>query len=165
MKYCLIGIVIVSIFTAFGELRADKVYTWTDEKGNLHITQHPPPKRAKLKDTMDYLPRPEKKDLETVRRQEIGDKAGLKIQKSDGARKARAEAQKARQEAEMARFKAREAARKAEEYRQKGYAYRMEKAAEDAKAARERAKIAEEKAIRTEKKARIAEEMARQVDD
>ena len=165
MKYCLIGFVVVSLFTAFGELSADKVYTWTDEKGNLHVTQHPPPNKAKLKDTMDYRPRPEKKDLETEGRREIGDETGLKIQKSDGARKARAEAQKARQEAEMARSKAEEAARLAEEYRRKGYAYRMEKAAEDAKAARKRARIAEERAIRAEKKARLAEELSQQADD
>ena len=65
------------------ELEADKVYTWTDENGKLHITQEPPPKKAELKDTMDYQPQPAKADLENERRKEIGTEAELKKQKSD----------------------------------------------------------------------------------
>ncbi len=33
---------------------AGQVYTWTDEHGNLHITDYPPPKSAKIKDVMQY---------------------------------------------------------------------------------------------------------------
>ena len=38
-------------------LSADSVYTWTDAKGQTHITQDPPPQGAKLKDTIEYVPK------------------------------------------------------------------------------------------------------------
>ena len=47
------------LFFVTAELSADKLYTWTDEKGNLHITEHPPPKNAKTKDVMTYQPQTE----------------------------------------------------------------------------------------------------------
>ena len=36
---------------------ADRLYTWTDEKGVSHVTQHPPPASAKNKDVIDYSQR------------------------------------------------------------------------------------------------------------
>jgi hypothetical protein len=174
MKYFLAGILIILSFVMTAELTADKVYTWTDENGNLHITQDPPPKKAKLKETMDYQPQPEKADLATERQQEIGDEATLKKQKSDEVRKARMEAEKAKKQAAIARANADEATRMAKEYietqnrnqyEQQTYEYQMEKAVEEAKAAEEQARIAEEKAIQAEKKAKLAEEQARQAND
>ena len=174
MKYYLTGILIILSFVMAADLAADKVYTWTDENGKMHITQEPPPKKAKIKDTMDYQPQPAKADLESERREEIGTEAELKKQKSDGARKARAEAEKAKKEAGIARGIAEEATRMAKEYSesnnrnqymQKTYEYQMEEAVEDAKAAEERARIAEEKAIDAEKKAELAEKQAKQADD
>jgi len=174
MKYYLTGILIILSFVMAADLAADKVYTWTDENGKMHITQEPPPKKAKLKDTMDYQPQPAQADLESERREEIGTEAELKKQKSDGARKARAEAEKAKKEAGIARGIAEEATRMAKEYSesnnrnqymQKTYEYQMEEAVEDAKAAEERARAAEEKAIDAEKKAKLAEEQVRQADD
>ena len=170
MKFLLIGVLIAGLFAASAELRAAEVYTWTDEAGNLHITQDPPPKKATLKETMTYQPQSAIKDLETERRQRPGDEAAAEKQKSDELLKARAEAEQARKEAEIAAAKAEEAARMAKEYiethnrnqyMRRAYQYQMEKAAEDAKAAQERAKIAEERAIEAEKKAERAEEQAR----
>lgn len=169
MKYFLAGIWVILSFVMTAELAADKVFTWTDENGKLHITQEPPPKRAELKDTMDYQPQPAKADLESESRREIGAEAELKKPKSDEVRKTRAEAEKAIKAAEIARDKAEEATRMAEEYSesnnpnqymQQVYEYQMEKAIEDAKAAEERARIAEEKAINAEKKAELAEKQA-----
>jgi hypothetical protein len=37
---------------------ADRLYTWTDAKGQTHITQDPPPDTAKVVDTIDYSPQP-----------------------------------------------------------------------------------------------------------
>lgn len=174
MKYFLTGILIILSFVMTAELAADKVYTWTDENGNLHITQDPPPKKAKLKETMDYQPQPAKADLERERRKEIGTEAELKKQTVDEAQKARAEAEKAKKEAEIARGIAEKVTRMAKEYSesnnrnkvmQQTYEYQMEKAIEEAKAAEERARIAEEKAINAEKKAKLAEEQAIQADD
>ena len=163
MKYYLTGILIILSFVMAADLAADKVYTWTDENGKMHITQEPPPKKAKIKDTMDYQPQPAKADLESERREEIGTEAELKKQKSDGARKARAEADKAKKEAVRARGIAESNNRN--QYMQKTYEYQMEEAVEDAKAAEERARAAEEKAIDAEKKAKLAEEQVRQADD
>jgi hypothetical protein len=64
MKYmrsdCLAeGITLILLFFVNAELSADKLYTWTDGKGNLYITEHPPPKAARTKDVMTYQPRTE----------------------------------------------------------------------------------------------------------
>jgi hypothetical protein len=78
MKFLLMGISISLIFLANAALSADKLYTWTDENGNLHITQNPPPKNAKLDDVMTYKPLPEAQaaeDQETERREEMQDQA------------------------------------------------------------------------------------------
>ena len=45
MKYLLMGISRSLLFFVTAELSADKLYTWTDEKGNVHITEDPPPQR------------------------------------------------------------------------------------------------------------------------
>jgi hypothetical protein len=37
---------------------ADSLYTWTDAKGVIHITQNPPPAAAKAVNTIDYSPQP-----------------------------------------------------------------------------------------------------------
>ena len=78
MKFLLMGISISLIFLANAALSADKLYTWTDENGNLHITQNPPPKNAKLDDVMTYKTLPEAQaaeDQETERREEMQDQA------------------------------------------------------------------------------------------
>jgi hypothetical protein len=78
MKYLLMGISLMLIFLATAELSAAQLYTWMDENGNLHITQTPPPKNAKLDDVMTYKPLPEAQtaeDQETERREEMQDQA------------------------------------------------------------------------------------------
>jgi hypothetical protein len=174
VKYFLTGIWVILSFVMTAELAADTVYTWTDENGKLHITQEPPPKKAKLKETMDYQPPPAKADLESEDRKEIGAETELKKQKSGEVRKARAEAEKAKKEAVRARGIAEETTRMAKEYSesnnqnkvmQQTYEYQMEKAIEEAKAAEERARIAEEKAINAEKTAELDEEQPQKAVD
>ena len=48
----IIGILLVG-FSGSG-LIAGQVYTWTDENGNLHVTDTPPPPKSRLKDTLEY---------------------------------------------------------------------------------------------------------------
>jgi len=174
MKCLIIGVVIASLFMAFAELQSAEVYTWTDENGNLHITQEPPPKKAKLKETMTYQPQPAIKDSETERRQKAVDEAAAEKLKSTELQKARAEAEQARKEAEIAEAQAEEAARMAKEYiethnrnqyMRRAYQYQMEKAAADAEAAQERARLAEQRAIEAEKKARLAQEQTQPASD
>ena len=59
MKYWLTWISLLLLFFVTADLSADKLYTWTGEKGNLHITENPPPKNAKTKDVMTYQPQTE----------------------------------------------------------------------------------------------------------
>ena len=40
---------------------AERLYEWTDEKGQVHLTQEPPPRQGKLHDIMDYSAAPEQK--------------------------------------------------------------------------------------------------------
>ena len=48
----IIGILLVGFLSS--GLIAGQVYTWTDENGNLHVTDTPPPAKSKLKDTLEY---------------------------------------------------------------------------------------------------------------
>jgi Domain of unknown function (DUF4124) len=59
MKYLLSGLLLVLLFFVNTNLSADKLYTWTDANGNLHITENPPPKNAKTQDVMTYQPQTE----------------------------------------------------------------------------------------------------------
>ena len=83
MRYLLMGIFLMLLFFVTVDLSADKLYTWTDEKGNLHITETPPPKTARTKDVMSYKPRTaaqiQKIEAE-ARREEIQDEV---VQKKD----------------------------------------------------------------------------------
>jgi hypothetical protein len=59
MKYLSWGLFLLMLFYTIPNVSADKLYTWTDENGNLHITETPPPKNAKTKDVMTYRPQTE----------------------------------------------------------------------------------------------------------
>ena len=81
MKCLSMGISLLLLFFVTAELSADKLYTWTDEKGNVHITQDPPPKNAKTMKVMTYQPQTEaqiQKIKEDERRQEMQYEAARK---------------------------------------------------------------------------------------
>jgi len=81
MKYWLTWISLLLLFFVTADLSADKLYTWTDEKGNLHITETPPPKNAKTKDVTTYQPQTEaqiQKIKADERREEMQYQAGQK---------------------------------------------------------------------------------------
>ena len=48
----ILGSIFIFVSTSF--VSAGEIYTWTDKDGNLHITEHPPPKGAKLKEVTTY---------------------------------------------------------------------------------------------------------------
>ena len=50
------AILLFSLFTA-SLLGAQKLYTWTDENGVLHITDHPPPQRSQIEEVVTYRER------------------------------------------------------------------------------------------------------------
>ena len=93
MKYLLVGIILMLLFFVNTEVSADKLYTWTDAKGNLHITEHPPPQNAKTRDVMTYKPLTEaqiQKIKAEERREEMQDEAALKKDTRPQAQKPRA---------------------------------------------------------------------------
>ena len=53
-KRTLVALTMIFLFFLGFSAQAGKVYTWTDEQGNLHITNTPPPKDARVKDVMPY---------------------------------------------------------------------------------------------------------------
>ena len=50
------AVLLFCIFTA-SLLGAQKLYTWTDENGALHITDQPPPQKAQLEEVVTYKER------------------------------------------------------------------------------------------------------------
>ena len=167
MRYLFVGITLtVFLFTA-SSLMADKVYTWKDENGNLHITEQPPPKNARVKNVIQYKPQSEKTVQEQEHCEDLTDKALEKKRRLQEAQQARADAEKARQQADAARARARETVRRSEEfikthdtnqYMRIAFKYKIKKAAEDARLAEEQARVAENKAAAAEKKAELAEQ-------
>ena len=91
----------VFLFILTFSAEAGKVYTWTDEHGNLHITNTPPPKQAKIKEVLPYqqktgdekqsdkqLQKKEKlEDLKAAQEQQIED-AKRKLRQADERAKA-----------------------------------------------------------------------------
>ena len=88
------GILLVGFLNS--GLFAGQVYTWTDENGNLHVTDTPPPPKSKVKDTLEYQEktaaeiqalkqrqstRDEQKQAQSVRQQ--ADAAAKKAAKAD----------------------------------------------------------------------------------
>jgi hypothetical protein len=56
IKAALITLGILSCWVVNGY--ADRLYTWTDAKGVIHITQDPPPDTAKDVEITNYMPEP-----------------------------------------------------------------------------------------------------------
>ena len=99
-------ILLFGIFTA-SLLGAQKLYTWTDENGVLHITDHPPPQRAQIEEVVTYKERtPEEQQAIDRRKRELRreldqDDQRVKAQEAQlKARQAEEEAQKSLEQAE-----------------------------------------------------------------
>ena len=100
------AVLLFCIFTA-SLLGAQKVYTWTDENGVLHITDHPPPQRAQLEEVVTYKERtPEelnaiKRRKNKLRRELDQDFQQVKTREAQlKAKQAEEEAQKTLEQAE-----------------------------------------------------------------
>jgi len=167
MKFFGLGLIIIFFFATTGPLSADKVYTWTDKDGNLHITDQPPPKSAKVRNVIKYKPKSEKEILENQRQQRMWINAAERKRKLEDAQNAELEAQKAAEEAKIKRSKADAAVKEAKEYidthdrnqyMRRAHKYEMKKKASEAEAAVDQANAAAEKARKAAEKAKRAEE-------
>ena len=167
MKLYGLGIIIFFFIATTGPLSADKVYTWTDKGGNLHITDQSPPEGANVRNVTTYKPQSEEEVLENERQQQMRENAVDRKQKLEEAQNAELKAQKAAEETKIARAKADAAVKDAKEYidthdrnqyMRRAHKYEMKKKAGESEAAVDQANAAAEKARKAEEKAKRAEE-------
>jgi len=167
MKLLGLGIIIIVFFATTGPLSADKVYTWTDKDGNVHITDQPPPEGANVSNVTTYKPQSEKEVMKNQRQQQMRENAVDRKQKLEEAQNAELKAQKAAGEAKIGRDKADAAVKDAKgyidthdrnQYMRRAHKYEMKKKAGEAEAAVDQANAAAEKARKAEEKAKRAED-------
>jgi hypothetical protein len=100
-------ILLFCIFTA-PLLDAQKLYTWTDENGVLHITDHPPPQKAQLEEVVTYKERtPEELNAIERRKNKLRRELDQDFQEVQ-TREAQLKAKQAEEEAQTAKEQAEE---------------------------------------------------------
>jgi hypothetical protein len=166
MKLFGLGIIITFFLATTGPVSADKVYTWTDKDGNVHITDQPPPEGANVRDVIKYKPQPEEEVMKNQRQQQMRENAVDRKRKLEETQNAELKAQKAAEEAKIERDKADAAVKDAKQYidthdrnqyMRRAHKYEMKKKASEAEAAVDQANAAAEKARKAEEKAKRAE--------
>ena len=168
MKLFGLGTIIIFFFATTGLLSADKVYTWTDKDGNVHITDQPPPEGANVREVTTYKPQSEEEVMENQRQQQVRENAVDRKRKLEEAQDAELKAQKAAEEVKITRGKADAAVKNANQYidthdenqyMRRAHKYEMKNKAGEAEAAVDQANAAAaEKARKAEEKAQRAEE-------
>lgn len=161
----IICILLVGVFSS--GLIAGQVYTWTDENGNLHVTDTPPPPKSKVKDTLEYQEKTAADIQELQNIKERRDQDRLQETKTNRVAEAKKRARQADKAAQTAAEQADQITQEVEVYirrlgstkekrkqfrkkiqreiqRAEGAQMRARQAAEDAKQAAEDARLAEE---------------------
>ena len=162
---CIAIIGSIFILVSMSYLPAAEIYTWTDKDGNMHITEHPPPKGAKLKEVTTYSDRPAAQESgdQDSHNSPITDAEGLKKTKEDVAAQRKADI--AFEEAQETGTKASEAILKAHEAKEKrAYQERQDRnrvSKDDVKKAEGEAMRAQEKSKEALEKAKEAREKAK----
>ena len=92
------------------------IYTWTDERGNLHMTDEPPPSNATVKEVETYRDRtPE--EIEALEQTQLERAEKRRVENlQEEVEQARREAAKAEKEAVAATERARKLTQEAQEY-------------------------------------------------
>ena len=159
----IIGILLV-VFLSSG-LIAGQVYTWTDENGNLHVTDTPPPAKSKVKDTLEYQEKTTAEIQQLKQRQSIRQDQKHTESVHRQAEAAAKRAAKADQEAQEAGQQAAEAYENAMQTydiygktqdKRKKFKKRIRRAFDQADAAQARASEAAENARQAQEEARNA---------
>jgi hypothetical protein len=167
MKLFGLGFIIIFFLATTGPLSADKVYTWTDKDGNVHITDQPPPEGANVSNVTTYKPQSEKEILKNQRQQHMRENAVDRKRKLEETQNAELKAQKVAEEAKIERDKADAAVEDAKQYidthdrnqyMRRAHKYEMKKKAGEAEAAVDQANAAAEKVRKAEEKAKRSEE-------
>ena len=148
-------------------LIAGQVYTWTDENGNLHVTDTPPPPKSKLKDTLEYEEKTAADIREFQNRKDKLTEEREQEKRAAGVEEAKRRARQAEERSQKAVEQAEQITRDAETYikrlsstkeKRKQFRKKIQKETQRAEAAQERARIAIEDAAVAAEEARLAEE-------
>jgi len=112
-----VAVLVLSIMAAPAAYAQSKVYTWTDAKGKLHITDDPPPVDASVKDVVEApVGAPAEAQQRRQQRQQRGEARSEEKRRSD----LEATLRRSREADEQAQ----EAVRKADEQTQRALEYR-----------------------------------------
>ncbi len=112
-----LAVVVLAVIAAHPLQAQEKIYTWTDARGNVHMTDEPPPQTAKVKDVVEApVPTPgERLQVEEQR---------LRRTELRGEEKQRGELEELQRRAREAEEQAREAVRRADEQTERALEYR-----------------------------------------
>ena len=162
-------VILIGLFGA-SHLSAQKLYTWTDENGVTHITDQPPPKRARVLNVMSYSKETPEETEAIQRRKEEFRRELDREEKLEQVRQAEVRARKAEEEAKQAMKQAEEEIAEKQEYirrlsttrdKRKQFRKRIERLKREAEAAQADAQSAVQKAQEASAEARTAAEEAR----
>lgn len=161
----IICILLVGVFNS--GLIAGQVYTWTDENGNLHVTDTPPPPKSKVKDTLEYQEKTAADIQELQNIKERRDQDRLQETKTNRVAEAKKRAREADKAAQTAAEQADQITQEVEVYirrlgstreKRKQFRKKIQREIQRAEAAQMRARQAAEDAKQAAEDARLAEE-------
>jgi len=161
----IICILLVGVFSS--GLIAGQVYTWTDENGNLHVTDTPPPPKSKVKDTLEYQEKTAADIQELQNIKERRDQDRLQETKTNRVAEAKKRAREADKAAQTAAEQADQITQEVEVYirrlgstreKRKQFRKKIQREIQRAEAAQMRARQAAEDAKQAAEDARLAEE-------
>ena len=167
MKFLIMSACILLVGFFNSSLIAGQVYTWTDENGNLHVTDTPPPPKSKIKDTLEFEEKTaaEIQQLQNRKKRRAEERGQEKVISSVEAAKRRA--RQADERAKEAVENAEQITNEAETYikrlsstkeKRKQFRKKIQREAQRAQAAQARARKAIEDAAQAAEEARLAEE-------
>lgn len=114
LKTYLVIILVFCAATVYGAER--NIYTWTDERGNLHVTDEPPPSNATVKEVEKYQDQTAEEAESVERELQLRDEKRQVEDLQDKVAQAQRDAAGAEQNAEKATEHAREITREAQDY-------------------------------------------------
>jgi hypothetical protein len=87
MVFKIIIITLLTMGFLMHSAHADRMYTWTDDQGVIHITKQPPPPKAKADNVIHYKPQTEEQIRATQQEAEKQQKRDDEIRKRDYKKK------------------------------------------------------------------------------
>jgi hypothetical protein len=167
MKFLITTACILLVGFLNSSLIAGKVYTWTDENGNLHVTDTPPPPKSKIKATLEYQEKTAAEIQELQNRKKKRAEEWEQEKRTGSVDEAKRQARQADERAKKAIEQAEQITRDAETYirrlsstkeKRKQFRKKIQREAQRAQAAQGRARKAIEDAAQAAEEARLAEE-------